>query len=54
MRARLEAGELEDRTVELTIETKAVPVQIFFNLGIAEKTRQDALEDIHERSLSYT
>jgi ATP-dependent HslUV protease ATP-binding subunit HslU len=34
MKARLEAGELEDRTVELTIETKAVPVQIFSNLGM--------------------
>jgi hypothetical protein len=54
MRARLEAGEIEDRPVELTMETKAVPVQIIFNLGIAEKTRQHAMEDIHERSLSYT
>jgi ATP-dependent HslUV protease ATP-binding subunit HslU len=34
MRARLEAGELEDRNVELTVETKAVPVQIFSNLGM--------------------
>jgi ATP-dependent HslUV protease ATP-binding subunit HslU len=34
MKARLEAGELEDRTVELTVETKAVPVQIFSNLGM--------------------
>ncbi len=34
MKARVEAGELEDRTVELTIETKAVPVQIFSNLGM--------------------
>jgi ATP-dependent HslUV protease ATP-binding subunit HslU len=34
MRARLDAGELEDRTVELTVETKAVPVQIFSNLGM--------------------
>jgi len=34
MKARLEAGELEDRIVELTVETKAVPVQIFSNLGM--------------------
>jgi ATP-dependent HslUV protease ATP-binding subunit HslU len=34
MRARLEAGELEDRLVELNIEQKAVPVQIFSNLGM--------------------
>src|SRR5215471_4966277 len=29
MRARLEAGDLEDRMLELNIEQKAVPVQIF-------------------------
>ena len=34
MRARLEAGELEDRIVELNVEQKAVPVQIFSNLGM--------------------
>ena len=34
MKARLEAGELEDRMVELTLEQKAVPVQIFSNLGM--------------------
>src|SRR5262245_48761781 len=34
MKARLEAGELEERTVELTVEQKAVPVQIFSNLGM--------------------
>lgn len=34
MKARLEAGELEDRNVELTVEQKAVPVQIFSNLGM--------------------
>src|SRR6266852_5353319 len=33
MKARLEAGDLEDRQVELTIDQKAVPVQIFSNLG---------------------
>ncbi len=36
MRARLEAGELEDRTVELNTEQKAVPVQIFSNLGMEQ------------------
>jgi ATP-dependent HslUV protease ATP-binding subunit HslU len=34
MKARLEAGELEDRKVELSVEQKAVPVQIFSNLGM--------------------
>src|SRR6516165_1893043 len=36
MKARLEAGELEDRQVELNIEQKAVPVQIFSNLGMEQ------------------
>ena len=34
MKARLEAGELEDKQVELNVEAKAVPVQIFSNLGM--------------------
>src|SRR5262245_3044284 len=34
MKAKLEAGELEDRIVELSIEQKATPVQIFSNLGM--------------------
>ncbi len=34
MRAKLEAGELEERPVKLSIEQKAVPVQIFSNLGM--------------------
>ncbi len=33
-RVMLAAGELEDRMVELTIEQKASPVQIFSNLGM--------------------
>ena len=36
MRARLEAGELEDRLVELNLEQKAVPVQLFTNLGMEQ------------------
>jgi ATP-dependent HslUV protease ATP-binding subunit HslU len=36
MKARLEAGDLEDRQVELTIEQKAVPVHIFSNLGMEQ------------------
>src|SRR5690349_14016252 len=31
MRARLEAGELEDRVVEITTEQRGTPVQIFSN-----------------------
>jgi ATP-dependent HslUV protease ATP-binding subunit HslU len=36
MKARLVAGELEDRLVELTVEQKAVPVQIFSNMGMEQ------------------
>jgi ATP-dependent HslUV protease ATP-binding subunit HslU len=36
MRARLEAGELEERQVELSVEQRAVPVQIFSNLGMEQ------------------
>jgi ATP-dependent HslUV protease ATP-binding subunit HslU len=34
MKTRLLAGELDERNVELTVEQKAVPVQIFSNLGM--------------------
>jgi ATP-dependent HslUV protease ATP-binding subunit HslU len=33
-RAKLETGELEDRQVELNVEQKMVPVQIFSNMGM--------------------
>jgi ATP-dependent HslUV protease ATP-binding subunit HslU len=33
-RAKLEAGELEDRQIELQVEQRAVPVQIFSNMGM--------------------
>jgi ATP-dependent HslUV protease ATP-binding subunit HslU len=36
MRVRLEAGELEERQVELSVEQRAVPVQIFSNLGMEQ------------------
>src|SRR5947209_6756254 len=36
MKSRLEAGEMEDRMVELNVEQKAVPVQIFSNLGMEQ------------------
>src|SRR6267142_2666489 len=36
MKARLDAGELEDRMIELNVEHKAVPVQIFSNLGMEQ------------------
>jgi ATP-dependent HslUV protease ATP-binding subunit HslU len=35
-KAKLEAGELEERPIELTVEQKAVPVQIFSNLGMEQ------------------
>jgi ATP-dependent HslUV protease ATP-binding subunit HslU len=36
MKRRLIAGELEDRQVELNLEQRAVPVQIFSNLGMEQ------------------
>ena len=36
MRARLEAGEMEDKTVELNVEQRGVPVQIFSNMGMEQ------------------
>jgi ATP-dependent HslUV protease ATP-binding subunit HslU len=36
MKARLEAGDFEDRMVELSVEVKAVPMQIFTNLGMEQ------------------
>jgi ATP-dependent HslUV protease ATP-binding subunit HslU len=36
MKARLEAGELEDGEVKLTIPQRALPVQIFSNLGMEQ------------------
>jgi ATP-dependent HslUV protease ATP-binding subunit HslU len=36
MRVRLEAGNLEDRSVELNVEQKVVPVQIFSNMGMEQ------------------
>ncbi|MCE9534671.1 MAG: ATP-dependent protease ATPase subunit HslU, partial [Planctomycetes bacterium] len=34
MKAKLEGGELEEKMVELSIEQRAVPVQIFSNMGM--------------------
>src|SRR5437868_6714569 len=34
MRAKLDAGELEDKPVELAVEQKMVPVQILSNMGL--------------------
>jgi ATP-dependent HslUV protease ATP-binding subunit HslU len=34
LRAKLAAGQLEDRLVELSVEQKTVPVQIFSNMGL--------------------
>src|SRR5438270_11152953 len=36
MKTRLEAGELEERMVEMTVDQKAVPVQIFSNIGMEQ------------------
>jgi ATP-dependent HslUV protease ATP-binding subunit HslU len=49
MRARLEAGELEERMVELNVEQKAVPVQIFSNMGMEQMDVE--FQNIFERIL---
>ncbi len=36
MRKRLEAGEMEDKMVELNVEQRGVPVQIFSNMGMEQ------------------
>ncbi len=36
MRSRLLAGELEDKLVELSVEQKMVPVQVFSNMGMEQ------------------
>jgi ATP-dependent HslUV protease ATP-binding subunit HslU len=36
MRARLQAGDFEERNVELQVEQKVVPVQIFSNMGMEQ------------------
>jgi ATP-dependent HslUV protease ATP-binding subunit HslU len=36
LRKKLESGQLEDRTVEMTIEHRAVPVQVFSNVGMEQ------------------
>ncbi len=36
MRARLEAGEMEDRKVELNVEQKQAPMQLFSNMGLEQ------------------
>jgi ATP-dependent HslUV protease ATP-binding subunit HslU len=48
LQARLEAGEVEDRKVELNIEHKQVPVQIFGPLGGMEQMDMD-LQGMFER-----
>src|SRR5262249_45828863 len=51
-RLRLEAGELEDRVVELSVEQKTVPVQIFSNMGMEnmDVDLQNMFEKIMPRS----
>src|SRR5579884_4148874 len=47
-RARLEAGELEDRPVELNVEQKTAPLQIFGAMGGSEQMEMD-LQNMFER-----
>jgi ATP-dependent HslUV protease ATP-binding subunit HslU len=48
MRARLDAGELEERMVELHVEQKTVPVQIFSAMGGMEEVDM-SLQSMFER-----
>jgi ATP-dependent HslUV protease ATP-binding subunit HslU len=52
LKAMLDAGELEERTVELTVETKFAPVQIFSNIGMEnmDVNLQDMFEKIGQRN----
>jgi len=52
MRAKLQASELEDRLVELNVEQRVVPVQIFSNLGMEnmDVDFQNMFEKIMPRS----
>ena len=51
-KAKLEAGELEDRVVELTVEQRTTPVQIFSNMGMEnmDVDLQSMFEKIMPRS----
>jgi ATP-dependent HslUV protease ATP-binding subunit HslU len=52
MRAKLAAGDLEERVVELSVEQRAVPVQIFSNMGMEnmDVDLQNMFEKIMPRS----
>lgn len=52
MKAMLEAGELEDRVVELTVEQKYTPVQIFSNMGMEnmDVNLQEMFDKIGQKS----
>src|SRR5437764_8633703 len=52
MRTKLAAGDLEERVVELSVEQRAVPVQIFSNMGMEnmDVDLQNMFEKIMPRS----
>lgn len=52
LKAMLEAGELEERMVEVTVETKFAPVQIFSNMGMEnmDVNLQEMFEKIGQRN----
>jgi ATP-dependent HslUV protease ATP-binding subunit HslU len=54
LKVMLEAGELEDRVVEVTVETKYTPVQIFSNMGMEnmDVNLQEMFEKIGQRNSS--
>ncbi len=47
MKARLDAGEMEDRTVEVSVDQKSMPVQVFSNLGMEQM--ESEIQSMFER-----
>ncbi len=51
LRARLEAGEFEDRTVELQVEQKTSPIQILGAAGMSMEQMESELQSMFDRIL---
>jgi ATP-dependent HslUV protease ATP-binding subunit HslU len=49
MRARLEAGDFEERKVELKVETKTSPIQVFGAAGLSMEQMESELQNMLDR-----
>ncbi len=49
LRAKLDAGELEDRVVELTVEQKTSPVAVFSGMGMGVENMEADLQSMFDR-----